>query len=64
MKRTAALVYLSLSLLVPSEAAMAKGCIKGAIIGGVASATCPKGLKGDGCQGAHGVGQAPRDLAN
>ncbi len=35
MKKTAALLCLSLSLLVPNEAALAKGCIKGAIIGGV-----------------------------
>jgi hypothetical protein len=36
MRTTAALVCLSLSVLVPSEAAIAKGCIKGAIVGGVA----------------------------
>ncbi len=36
MKRTAALMFISLSVLLPSEAAIAKGCIKGAIVGGVA----------------------------
>jgi len=36
MKRTAAVMLVSLSLLAPSQAAMASGCIKGAIIGGVA----------------------------
>lgn len=36
MKRTSALVCLSLVFVAPSEAAMAKGCIKGAIVGGIA----------------------------
>lgn len=36
MNRTVAFFCLSLSVLIPSEAAIAKGCIKGAIVGGVA----------------------------